>query len=270
MTDKEFPWYDGGWLRCYHSARQYLGANDVSALATFEQQMAPLRTRRDFKPLLMKNLIQDDILTALKTHLSLMSEDDMDPTEFFSFGRLISTDVPILDELQEQLATVVANACKEKVERNYNFLSLYNNFGICEPHMDAPEAKWTLDICIDQSEPWPIYLSDTQEWPVPNPKTDSDLDWKSFILSTVQFREYTLMPGDALLFSGSSQWHYRNRIEQRHSNNYCHLAFLHYVPEGCRKRCRPRRWASLFEQPGLATLPAIEDYISEYESESKE
>ena len=32
----------------------------------------------------------------------------------------------------------------------YNFLSLYTQLDICEPHMDAPKAKWTLNVCIEQ------------------------------------------------------------------------------------------------------------------------
>ncbi len=33
------------------------------------------------------------------------------------------------------------------------------------PHMDAPDAMWTLDICLEQSEPWPISFSQPVDWP---------------------------------------------------------------------------------------------------------
>jgi hypothetical protein len=61
--------------------------------------------------------------------------------------------------MQRELVARVSDLVGEEVEPSYNFLSLYTRMGIFEPHLDAPSAKWTLDICIDQSEPWPIYFS---------------------------------------------------------------------------------------------------------------
>ena len=31
--------------------------------------------------------------------------------------------------------------------------------------MDAPDAKWTLDLCNEQSDAWPIHFSRIMPWP---------------------------------------------------------------------------------------------------------
>ena len=55
---------------------------------------------------------------------------------------------------------LVSGLVGEAVEASYNFLSLYAGAASCAVHMDAPSAKWTLDICIDQSRLWTIEVSD--------------------------------------------------------------------------------------------------------------
>lgn len=54
----------------------------------------------------------------------------------------------------------MSEAADEAVEAGYNaFLSLYDRLGVCPVHLDSPEAKWTLDLYIDQSVCWPIQVS---------------------------------------------------------------------------------------------------------------
>ncbi|MCY7281379.1 MAG: hypothetical protein LH610_10885 [Sphingomonas bacterium] len=85
--------------------------------------------------------------------------------EMLRFGRLIVHEAELCTELQAKLTDRISELVNEPVEPSYNFLSLYNNLGVCAVHMDAPSAKWTFDYCIEQSDPWPIYLSQVQPWP---------------------------------------------------------------------------------------------------------
>ena len=57
-----------------------------------------------------------------------------------------------------------------------------------------------IDLNANQKEPWAI---------------------------NVDGEDYFLNPGDALLYSGTDHWHYREKIQE---NNFCDLAFFHFVP----------------------------------------
>jgi hypothetical protein len=128
--------------------------------------------------------------------------------------------------------------------------------GNCDLHLDAPLAKWTLDVCVDQSHVWPIHFSQVVPWPEFAPeralvrKSDSGL----------QFTAAALHPGDAVLFSGSSQWHYRDAlrdaVQQTAGANpagrtFCDLLFFHFIPKGTLRLINPNEWADLF---GIAEL----------------
>jgi len=173
---------------------------------------------------------------------------------FFDFGRLVVHDHPFFNQIQNTITDVVSEIVQEPVEPYYNFLSLYNNFGVCKVHMDALFAKWTLDVCIDQSEPWPIYLSQVLPWP--ENLTHDGEEWESEITNDPDniFSEYKLNIGESIIFSGSSQWHYRERIIQKKQQNFCHLIFFHFIPEGTREIIEPTNWARLFKTPELTKM----------------
>src|SRR5206468_530714 len=123
----------------------------------------------------------------------------------------------------------------------------YGNLGVCPPHMDSPEAKWTLDLCVGQSTPWPIYFSQVCPWPESASDTWRDGDWEEQIKRSpsLRFTSYTLEPGQAVVFSGSSQWHYRDAIPAGRGRKFAELLFFHFVPKGSaallRPEPRPRR-----------------------------
>ncbi len=121
-------------------------------------------------------------------------------------------------------------------------------------HIDAPSAKWTLDYCIEQSAPWPIYLSRVRPWPEEWSLASSD--WEAAVRNDPEnrFTSVELQEGQAIVFGGSSQWHYRDRIERRSANNFCHLVFFHFVPKGTQHLTNPKRWAEYFAIPELAEV----------------
>src|SRR5882672_7817793 len=119
--------------------------------------------------------------------------------EIKRFGRLIVHDHPTFAELHRNLVAKVSALVGEAVEPSYNFLCLYTRLGICEPHLDAPSAKWTLDVCIDQSEPWPIYFSQIVPWP--EARVDMGGDWQSTIKHSPElaFQPKVLTPGNGVV-----------------------------------------------------------------------
>ena len=79
-------------------------------------------------------------------------------------------------------------------------------------------------------------------------------DWEQRVKSDPQLRfsSYALQPGQALVFSGSSQWHYREPIDGAAHQAFCDLLFFHFVPRGTAELVRPENWAGLFDIPELA------------------
>ena len=136
----------------------------------------------------------------------------------------------------------------EPVEPAYSFLSLYGNLGVCPLHIDSPEAKWTLDLCVGQSSPWPIYFSQVCPWPELAPDISPGSDWEEQIKRSpsLRFTSCTLEPGQAVVFSGSSQWHYRDAIPDGPGRKFAELLFFHFVPKGSAELRRPENWARLF------------------------
>ena len=160
-----FPWYDSPWLVSYVRARDFVGAHLPHRLEDFVRSFDVLRTDPDFEVKHVRNLISPEDHARLKALTVAEAGAPREKNEMLRFGRLIVHDAELCTELQAKLTDRISELVGEEVEPCYNFLSLYNNLGICAVHMDAPSAKWTFDYCIEQSNPWPIHLSQVQPWP---------------------------------------------------------------------------------------------------------
>lgn len=249
-------WYDAHFLRRYEVARDYLAVVNPGALATFERGFDPLKPPPGFDVSVLQNLFDDDTCAQIKAisrsikaghqDLSLKSQWERE-----YFGRQVVWDHPYFLELQRDLLGAASEAAGCTLRTGYNFLSLYGSGGLCDPHMDEPMSMFTLDYCIEQSDEWPIHFSQVVDWPTVETfrqfdpvavKDDPGLDFRAFILQ----------PNQALLFNGSSQWHYRNNIP---TGGFCDLLFFHYYPAGCDDLVEPKRWASHFTSiPELGAL----------------
>jgi hypothetical protein len=53
------------------------------------------------------------------------------------------------------------------------------------------------------------------------------------------------------VFSGSSQWHYRDAIPDAPGRKFSELLFFQFVPKGSAELLRPENWARLFGVPEL-------------------
>jgi hypothetical protein len=65
----------------------------------------------------------------------------------------------------------------------------------------------------------------------------------------MRFMPYTLWPGQAVVFSGSSQWHYRNAMPDASGRQFCDLLFFHFIPRGTGELVVPANWPRLFGVP---------------------
>ena len=252
------PWYDSVWLGKYLAAKQVVARVAPGRLTEFVETFAPLRTDPSFSVKALPGLFDAEALAGIAETVRAIPREKMELYELQRFGRLIVHDHPPFTQLQRSLTGRVSEWAGELVEPSYNFLGLYTKLGVCEPHLDAPWAKWTLDICLGQSEPWPIHFSRILPWP--EERMELTEDWQAELKSRpgLSFAAQTLLPGDAILFSGSGQWHYRDAMPKRQGKQYCDLLFLHFIPAGTTEIVLPGNWARLFDIPELATIEGID------------
>jgi len=250
-----YPWYDSGWLHNYVNAKAIIQAAKPDALVSFVEAFRVLRTRPDFKIQQFDRILDIDTIDEVRRVAAALRPTDLEMHELRSFGRFVAHDNPFFSELQRKMVPAISEAVGEPVEASYNFLSLYRApLGVCQVHMDAPNAKWTLDICLNQSAAWPIYFSQVQPWPEFDNGIRPGDDWETQIKTSLEFARYALEPGQAVVFSGSSQWHYRDPLPSASGRKFCDLLFFHYIPKGTAELVRPRNWARLFDIPELSQV----------------
>lgn len=248
---KRYPWYDSCWLSSYVQTKQFLKGQYPKQYQDFIELLSPLQTSPNFSTLKLDQVFKPLVMAQIKDLIQDLRKEELEKHEFFDFGRFIVHDHPYFIKLQHEINDFVGEAVGEAIEPQYNFLSLYNNFGVCAVHMDAPLAKWTLDVCIEQSEPWPIHFSQVLPWPESFEATGRD--WETQIKNNPEhhFNAYTLNKGEAIIFSGSSQWHYRDRILKNAKDSFCHLIFFHFIPAGTSEIVDPKNWSRLLGVPEL-------------------
>lgn len=253
-----FAWYDSIWLRRYFDARAMIQRVKPLRLREFDAAMAIFRTDPAYEVKYVKDFLDSAALKGARETIAAIPRDSLELHEMQKFGRLVVHDWPPFTHMQHNIVDLVSDLAGERVEPCYNFLSLYSRRGVCEPHLDTPAAKWTFDLCIDQSEPWPISFTSIIDWP----ETGDALikDWLAVKdgSSAHAVNALSLMPGDALLFSGASQWHWRDPIPPSTGRSFCDLLFFHFIPEGTSELVQPRNWARLFDIPELATIKDID------------
>jgi hypothetical protein len=252
-----YRWYDSWWLAKYLEAQAILERQRPEALADFVRALEPLRTDASFRTMLLDQPFDADTLDGVRRVVKSLRPSDLELHEARAFGRFVVHDHPMFVELQRRAVPIVTEVVGEPVEASYSFLSLYSTRGVCAIHLDAPQAKWTFDLCIDQSAPWPIYFSDVRPWPDRDELSRyAGDDWQEQIKRSpsLRFSPFSPRPGQALVFSGSSQWHYRDPIDPADGAAFCTLLFMHFIPRGTADLLDPRHWATLTGVPELAAL----------------
>lgn len=249
-----YPWYDSNWLTAYSTAKETIRRVKPSALAGFVEALRVFHTRPDFDVTFVDRVFDAATLEDIGRATTLLRPADLELHEARMFGRFVVHNHPLFTELQQRLVPLVSEIVGEEVEITYNFLSLYGRLGVCPPHLDSPEAKWTLDLCLRQSVPWPIHFSQVCPWEEFERAGLREEDWEEQVKQSpaLDFTACTLQPGQAVVFSGSSQWHYREALPSTGSGQYCDLLFFHFIPRGTSELVKPENWGRLFGIPELA------------------
>ena len=152
------------------------------------------------------------------------------------FSRLMAHNVGIFRHLHNQLTDFASEHFGEKLKPSYSFLSMYDDNGIFPLHIDRDQCRYTVDYLIrqDHPEPWPIYVSEpiSDEERTAATESGSAHPEDEYQIARIKrahtFAKVELRPNDAVLYSGTHQWHYRDRIQSTAAD----LAFFHFVAEG--------------------------------------
>lgn len=247
-----FGWYDSFFLHALAAATRYLEQVRPDVVERFLAGFAPLRPDPNF------SMAHIDGIFDAATHATILeishrarpqagAQQDF---ENASFGRDVLWNDPLFNQLQEQIRPRVEQLVGQPLESSYTFLSRYRGSGVCAPHLDHPDSMFTLDYCVDQSSEWPIHFSQVVDWPTPEIAQAIDLDQIKDD-PALKFTAFRLQPGQAVIFNGSAQWHYRDPITP---GGFCNLLFFHYIPKGCANLAEPQRWDVYFAVPELGPL----------------
>lgn len=151
------------------------------------------------------------------------------------FVRHYAHNVPFFQHIHQQLTDFASEAFGEKLKPSYSFLSMYKDNGICPLHVDRPQCYRTIDYLIrtTQDESWPIhigeYMSDElrqeiDEAGIGHPETEEAINER---INAEKWATVNLRPNDAVLYSGTNQWHYRSQRLKGTAD----LVFFHFVQE---------------------------------------
>lgn len=136
----------------------------------------------------------------------------------------------LLVHLHHNLTDFASELFGEPVKPSYVGLSMYNGQGVCPLHIDRPQCRYTIDWLIRDTMPerWPIYVSEqlTQQQRDLSPGHPEDAESIQAVKDTQVWHQVDKEPNDAVAFSGTHSWHYRDPIP----GGTADLAFFHFVP----------------------------------------
>jgi hypothetical protein len=131
--------------------------------------------------------------------------DAEEENETCKFNRWQWHNLPVLVDYHHEPSFIqkVSEMVGEPVKPSYVFLSMYGPHGVCPLHTDRPQCQFTVDLSIESDGIWPIYIND---------------------------KKISICDGEAVLYSGTNDPHYRKPMREDSPATYCTLAFFHFVP----------------------------------------
>ena len=181
-------------------------------------------------PFLIKNFISGDLLTSFQKHADELKRIGPTLPEDKLFKRIgFHNDSMFTKFHREFVAPMAMKLYKMPLKPSYNFLSCYHQGeGECPLHVDRHQCFVTIDICLNQLKPWPLYINSSENFD----KKGVDLFFTRELAAIEQIREnseeFIMEPGDAVCYSGTTHAHWRKQID---ADNFCDLVFFHFVEE---------------------------------------
>ncbi len=170
-------------------------------------------------PIIIKNAFNKKWVELIKENVELLKRTKPDRLKQDDklFYRLSVYEDPLFELLHHKFAKKICDWAGVNLKPSYCFASFYTSQGICPPHVDRPQCVMTFDYCINQQKPWPIFINSKDKF-----GTVSEEVLKE------NAKEYILDENDAIIFSGTNHWHYRNKIPENSTSDWL---FFHFVNE---------------------------------------
>lgn len=152
------------------------------------------------KPLIIKNLISEDLRKYLSTSLKIYLRANKNNFDFSTNGDSYISSNSWTDALLITNLKKLREITKINLEPTYCFIRLYTKYSSLKEHTDRPSCEYSLTLFIDSCKKY--------DWPI-----------------KMNGEEYLLEPGDAVLYKGCEWKHSRKEF----LGDYHFQCFLHFV-----------------------------------------
>jgi hypothetical protein len=154
-------------------------------------------------PVISRNIFSPEDFSCLSGYLQRRPKSVFDYDE--RFGRYFLSNDPILNFYHEQLVPVARSLFSSHLlVPSYALFARYEGPAARLPrHKDDNACTYTVDLCVYQKEPWPLFVED---------------------------HELVLQPNEAAVYFGNDQLHWREPMQD--PSNYVGMIFFHFVDPG--------------------------------------
>ena len=181
----------------------------------------------------IRNLIDEDHVLILQTYFDMfyrvVQADDEFKKEYTTTpegGDVANSIAFYSDKLTESIALLYGPAICNNLNLNlsptYTYARIYEKGNALYPHTDRPscQVSITAPIIMSDHRASTIYISNyAVKMGTPDRPTTEELFRRG------DYTQIDLMPGDALVYSGCTRYHWRKPLE----SDYLIQFFMHYV-----------------------------------------
>jgi len=253
----QLPWYDARISQRIEVARRFLAGNHPRVLARLELALSHLVVDPQFHLESRAAFLPSDALASLTAAIDRHSTD-MHDEEMPMLGRLKINDLPAFEPARELAQRWVEDRTGLEVVPTYTMFVRYGAQGKLPVHLDSPDSHFTVGIRLGHASNWPITCSAVQTWP---PDVDPQA-WSGEALQndlSLGWRTIDPEPNEAILFSASTQWHWRGPMPSGSDRPY-DMLYCSFIAREGRYILSPEGWTEglgIDELRPLATVYAL-------------
>lgn len=116
---------------------------------------------------------------------------------------------PLMSFFHIQLTRYLNTFLPEQVQPSFTFLCYYNPGSILDRHTDREQCAWNVSLCVDMAPEYPL-----------------DHVWPIYIEANNKDHKVMLELGDAVLYRGTENDHWRNALPE---SDQVSMALFHFV-----------------------------------------
>jgi len=147
---RRMPWYDAHILNDFALARRFLAIVLPARLAEFEEQFAEFKVDPGFRTRMVPAIAGADEMAGFLADADAICAAGLKEGDrpVLGRGRGRANDQPAFRALHEGWAKWVADQVGEDIEPSYSMFVRYDRTGRLPVHLDSPDSKWALGLCL--------------------------------------------------------------------------------------------------------------------------